>query len=173
MDKRKELPTGLKPPKVVTVVVEATKDSRNTYNVNGMFTRLENVLYSSITYPCDYGFIPKTMWEDGKPLRAMILTEYPTFPGCLVDAVPIGLLKLSVNGVRKDKLLAVPLNDSEYKEIRDIKEVSEHNLKETEEFFKNYKKPKTNIIKIIGWTDTKDALRAVTHAMKIYNIKNE
>lgn len=173
MDKWKDLQTGLEPPKIVTVVVEATKGSRNKYNVSSLFTRLENVLYSLITYPCDYGFIPQAIWEDGNPLRAMIITEYPTFPGCIVDTVPIGLLKLTVNGIRKDKLVAVPKNDPDYMEIKDISKMPKHTLEEIEEFFKNYKKPKKDIIKLIGWAGSKDAERAIVHAMKLYDAKKD
>ncbi len=173
MDKQNDFPTGLKPPKIVTVVVEATKDSKNRYSVNRTFARLQNVLYSLITYPCDYGFIPRAVWEDRDPLRAMVITEYPTFPGCLVDTVPVGLLKLSVNGIRKDKIVTVPLNDPEHRGTKDISALSKHTLKEIEEFFKNYKKPKKDIIKIIGWTGAKDAERAVVHAMKLYDAKKD
>ncbi len=173
MDRWKELPVGQKPPATITVVVEATKESRNTYNVNGTFTKLDRVLYSSITYPCDYGFIPRTMWEDGEPLRAMILTEYPTFPGCLVDARPIGILKISEKGLRKDKLIVAPIKDPEYMDIDDIAKVSKHILKEIEAFFRESGAKEKDALKLIGWTGRKEAERSVIHAMKIYDQKKD
>ncbi|MFH1126653.1 MAG: inorganic diphosphatase [archaeon] len=173
MDKHKDLPTGPKPPKIVTVVVEATRNSKNRYNVTGMFTRLENMICTPIPYPREFGFIPRTALDDSVPLTAMILTEYPTLPGCLVDAIPIGILRFTENGIRKDLILTVPVNDPEYGETRDVSGVSKHALKEIEEFFRTYKAPKKNDIKIIGWADAKEAERTIVHSMKMYGIKKD
>ncbi len=107
----RELPPGPQAPEVVFCIVEIPKGSRNKYEYQedtGVI-KLDRVLYSSIHYPGDYGLIPKTFCEDGDPLDILVMTNQPTFPGCVIEARPIGVFHLRDAGPSDDKILAVPL----------------------------------------------------------------
>ena len=173
MNRWNELPTGQMPPTTITVVVEATKHSRNTYDVNGAYIKLDKILHPKIMYPLDYGYIPKTKWEDGEPMEALVLAEYPTCPGCLVDAHPIGILKTTEKGMTKGMLIVIGAKDPQYPAIDDVEKVQKNILKEVEDFFKEKSASEKITIKIIGWAGAKEAQRAVVHAMKIYDQKKD
>ncbi len=108
-----DIPTGPNPPGEVTAVIEIPANERNKYELDkklGVF-RLDRVLYSAVHYPGDYGFLPRTLGDDGDPLDVLVLMTIPVFTGCLVDARPIGLFHLVDRGVADEKVLAVPLRD--------------------------------------------------------------
>ncbi|MGI8924816.1 MAG: inorganic diphosphatase [Fimbriimonadales bacterium] len=85
---------GANAPNTVNVIVEIPKGSTNKYEIehDTGLVRFDRVLFSPLFYPCDYGFIPETLYSDGDPLDAFVLLTHPTFPGCIVDAKPIGIL---------------------------------------------------------------------------------
>ena len=91
----RELPPGPDVPRVIYVVVEIPKRSRNKYEYDeqGGFIKLDRVLYSSLHYPGDYGFIPQTLAEDHDPLDILVMVNEPTFPGCLIEARVVGIIQ--------------------------------------------------------------------------------
>ena len=136
-------------PARIEAFVEIPKGSRNKYEYDhraGVF-RLDRILYSSVHYPTDYGFIPDTLAEDGDPLDVMVILEESTFPGCRINVRPIGA-----------KILAVPEEDPRYAGIRDISDVPRHRLDEIENFFATYKElEKGKETEIQGWQDVQEA----------------
>ena len=103
-------------PEIINVVVEIPKGSRNKYELNkelGMI-QLDRVLYSSLHYPGDYGLIPQTWYDDGDPLDILVMTNSPTFPGCVLQARPIGLFRMTDRDLPDDKVLAVLEKDPFY-----------------------------------------------------------
>ncbi len=109
----RELRPGPKVPELVYTIVEIPKGSRNKYEYNkenGVIV-LDRVLYSSLHYPGDYGLIPHTFYDDGDPLDILVMTNEPTFPGCVIQARPIGIFRMLDRGVADDKVLAVPATD--------------------------------------------------------------
>ena len=106
-------PPARRRPTSVTAVIEIPTNERNKYELDkelGMF-RLDRVLHSAVHYPGDYGFLPRTLGDDGDPLDVLVLMTIPVFTGCLVDARPIGLFHLVDRGVADEKVLAVPTRD--------------------------------------------------------------
>ena len=104
------LSAGSHPPEKVTAVVEIPSGSRNKYELDkesGLF-RLDRVLYSAVHYPADYGFIPRTLAEDNDPADILVLLNEPTFPGCQIDARPIGCLRMTDRGEPDDKIRRHP-----------------------------------------------------------------
>jgi inorganic pyrophosphatase len=97
----------------VSVMIEIPKGSRNKYELDKTTGRLkfDRMLFSAVHYPSDYGFIQDTLAEDGDPLDALVLVWEPTFPGCLIDARPIGLFKMWDEKGRDEKILCVPVSD--------------------------------------------------------------
>ena len=128
----RDLPAGRQPPEEVTAVIEIPFGTRNKYELDkhtGVI-RLDRVLYSSMHYPGDYGFIPRTLYRDGDPMDVLVLVKEQTFPGCVIDVRPIGLLRMLDREEEDDKLLAVPLHDPSYREYFDIADIPQHLLQE-------------------------------------------
>ena len=137
----RELPPGRNVPQSVYVVVEIPKRSRNKYeyDIDGGFIKLDRVLFSSLHYPGDYGFIPRTIHDDGDPLDALVMTNEPTFSGCVIEARPLGILHLEDKGVVDDKIICVPSTDPLFMHYNSIDDLSPHFMKEVSHFFSVYK----------------------------------
>ncbi len=166
----RDLPPGRHPPEEVTAVIEIPSGSRNKYELDkdsGLF-RLDRVLYSAVHYPGDYGFIPRTLHEDGDPCDVLVLVNEPTFPGCQIDARPIGVLMMLDRGEPDDKILAVPSNDPYYSEYFDIADIPQHYLKEVEHFFHIYKDLEGRRVQTVGWEKSEKALRVITDSIARY-----
>lgn len=161
--------TSVKPgpnvPAVVHAIVEIPKGRRSKFEVDketGLL-RLDRYLYSSLHYPGDYGFIPQTLAEDGDPLDILVMVNEPTFTGCLIEARPIGLFKMTDRGLNDYKVLAVPSSDPIFAEYNDLWRVPPHFLREVEHFFGTYKelegKAGEDVVQTLGW-EAADKARA-------------
>jgi len=133
---------GENSPETVTGIVEIPKNSRAKYELDkdsGLLL-LDRVLYSSINYPYNYGFIPQTYCDDGDPLDILVLSQIEIVPMCLVEAKPIGVMRMIDEGEMDDKIIAVAVNDMSVSHIEDVSELPAHSIKELRSFFEDYKK---------------------------------
>lgn len=156
------LPIGLGAPGLVNAVIEIPRDSVNKYEYDKQFHvfRLDRTLFSPVHYPGDYGFIPSTLGRDNDPLDVLVLVEAPSFPGCLMEVRPIGVLRMVDQGQGDEKILAVAESDPLYREVKDCSQVSPHKLLEIEHFFEIYKDLEGKKTEIAGW-DGVDAARKI------------
>lgn len=156
------LPIGPDSPSRVNAVIEIPKDSVNKYEYDKELQvfRLDRTLFSPVHYPGDYGFIPRTLGLDGDPLDVLVLVEAPSFPGCLMEVRPIGVLRMVDQGKGDEKILAVASSDPLYREVNDISQVFEHTLREIEHFFSIYKALEGKKTEIAGW-DGVDAAKKI------------
>ena len=167
----RDLSPGSHPPEVLTAVIEIPFGSRNKYELDkhtGLM-KLDRVLYSAVHYPGDYGFIPRTLHEDGDPLDVLVLVKEQTFPGCLIDVRPIGVLNMLDRGEPDDKILAVPMHDPYHHEFFDIADIPQHLLKEVEYFFATYKDLEGKRVQIRGWQKSEVAMRIVNESIARYD----
>jgi inorganic pyrophosphatase len=150
----------------VWAVVEIPRGSRNKYEWDAVAgrLRLDRVLYSPLHYPADYGFIQDTLAEDGDHLDALIFTYEPTFPGCLVEVRPIGVLSMRDEKGVDQKILAVPVGDPRFAGVADLDDVPPHFLREVEHFFTVYKTLEEKAVEIYGWGSATEAWRLVGEA---------
>jgi len=151
---------------VIEVVVEIPKGSRNKYEYDeehGGFW-LNRVLYSSMHYPADYGFVPDTLAEDGDHLDALVIVYEPTFPGCHLLVRPVAMLSMTDEAGVDGKILTVPVRDPRFDEITDLPGVSHHLLREIENFFATYKVLENKPTATMGWQDRIGALEAIARA---------
>lgn len=165
-----ELDPGPDIPDVIHVVVEIPKGSRNKYEYHkksGAF-KLDRVLYSPVHYPGDYGFIPQTFYDDGDPLDVLVMTNLPTFTGCIVEARPIGMFRMLDKGEADDKVLAVLHYDPFFADYRDYKELPAHYLKEVEHFFTVYKDLEGARVEPIGWEGSQTAKERIGYGVNLY-----
>ncbi|MBI4496141.1 MAG: inorganic diphosphatase [Deltaproteobacteria bacterium] len=160
LSKDRRLPPGPDPPEVVYVVVEIPRGGRNRYEYDAKkdFFRLDRVLYSAVHYPADYGFVPATLAEDGDPIDILVMTSEPSFPGCLLEARPVGLLRMEDEKGKDEKILAVALADPHYAEVFDLAHVPPHFLREVEHFFLIYKELEGKKVRSFGWEGREAAL---------------
>lgn len=137
----------------IDAIVEIPKGSRNKYEYDHSTgaIRLDRVLFSSVHYPTDYGFIPGTRAADGDTLDILIFVEEPTFPGCRVRVRPIGVLLMRDERGVDEKLLGVPVADPRFDGINDIADVQKHWLVEIENFFGTYKLLEHKDTRVEGW----------------------
>ncbi len=167
-----ELPVGDGAPEEINVVVEIPQGSRNKYEYDKQLDifRLDRALHSPIYYPGDYGFMPQTLAEDGDPLDVLILVVQPTFPGCLVVARPIGILKMIDDGDPDDKVLAVPVGEPAYVDVHSHTQVFPHTLRMISHFFETYKLLEGKATSTDGWRDGSAARRSIMESIERYRI---
>ncbi|HET7598742.1 MAG TPA: inorganic diphosphatase [Gemmatimonadales bacterium] len=168
-----DIPAGTSPPDRVTAVVEIPANERNKYELDkelGVF-RLDRVLFSAVQYPGDYGFIPRTLADDGDPLDVLVLMTIPVFTGCLVEARPVGLFHLIDRGTPDEKVLAVPLGDPYSEGMEDLADVPPHYLREVEHFFRVYKDLEGTRTESRGFEGAAAARAEIERAMDAYRRK--
>lgn len=137
----------------VLAFIEIPRGSRNKYEYDeesGTFF-LDRVLYSSVHYPTDYGFVPDTLADDGDHLDVCVLMTEPSFPGCTIVARPLGGLDMRDEKGEDFKLLAVPVNDPRFAHYKSLDQVGKHWLREIETFFATYKLLENKETDILGW----------------------
>lgn len=170
-DHWKDLPTGPDVPDIVYAIIEIPKGSRNKFEYSKDFGTyiLDRVLHSPQYYPGEYGFIPKTIYDDGDPMDIIVLMDECTFPGCMLEARPVGLMLMTDSGEKDDKILAVPDKDPRYSYIKNITDVPPHTKDEICQFFRTYKDLEDDSdVTVDGWEDKKAALKAVNHSVELY-----
>jgi inorganic pyrophosphatase len=151
---------------LVEVLIEITKGSRNKYEYDPVnkVIRFDRMLFSAVHYPSDYGFIIDTLAEDGDALDALVLVWEPTFPGCLIEAKPVGLFKMWDEKGPDEKILCVPVNDPMWNHIEALDQVPQHLLKEIEHFFRIYKELEHKKTGVEGWENRRSALDVIKKA---------
>lgn len=157
-------------PLTVDVFIEIPAGSQNKYEYDkeaGVF-RLDRVLYSPMHYPADYGYLEGTLAEDGDPLDALVLTTFPTFPGCVIRSRVVGVLLMADDKGEDEKLLAVPVDDPRWNQVQSLEDVAPHVLKEIEHFFKVYKDLENKQTVIKGWKDAQFARQLYQDCLKRY-----
>ncbi len=157
-------------PGIVNVLIEIPAGSKNKYEFDKDLNAfaLDRVLYASVMYPYDYGFIPNTLADDGDPLDGMVIMDQPTFPGCVIAARPIGMLNMIDGGDRDEKILCVPDKDPRYANVTSLKDIDPHRLDEIAEFFRTYKNLEKKVTEITGWDDVEAVKPLVEECIKAY-----
>jgi inorganic pyrophosphatase len=167
------IPAGTHLPTSVNAIIEIPKGRRTKFELDKQtgLIRMDRYLYSSSHYPGDYGFIPQTLAEDNDPLDILVMVNEPSFPGCIVEARPIGLFRMVDKGLNDDKVLAVPETDPLFQDYHDLADVPRHFLAEVAHFFKVYKDLEGVRVKPLGWDSAKAAQEAILHAVELYREK--
>ncbi|OGI28600.1 MAG: inorganic pyrophosphatase, partial [Candidatus Moranbacteria bacterium RIFOXYA1_FULL_44_7] len=112
----------------MNVIVEIPKFSKNKYEIDketGLIA-LDRVMHSAQDYPFDYGFVPQTLFDDGDALDVVLITTHPLAPGILVKARPVAIMEMIDGGERDDKVVAVPVDDPRFENVRDINDLNPH-----------------------------------------------
>jgi inorganic pyrophosphatase len=169
-----DLAAGPDPPETIHAVVECLKGERNKYEYDKDLPGvvLDRVLHSSVHYPSDYGFIPRSWYDDDDPLDVLVLVEDSTFPGCVIEVRPVALMRMDDDGEQDDKVIAVPTEDPRFDDVRDLEDLTENRREEIAEFFETYKNLEPGKeTETLGFEDRTAAEAAIEHAVDLYEEK--
>ena len=150
----------------VHCLVEIPKGSRNKYVWDEELgaIKLDRFLFSSVVYPTDYGFIPRTRSPKGEPLDAMVCVSAATFPGCVIPVRVLAVFRTSDEAGQDDKLLCVPFSDPNWSELEGLDDLPNQLRSEIEHFFTIYKIPEGKDVEVHGWEDRDVANRLLAEA---------
>ncbi|CAI9268145.1 unnamed protein product [Lactuca saligna] len=165
-----DLEIGPDAPTIFNCVIEISKGSKVKYELDKTtgLIKVDRVLYSSVVYPHNYGFVPRTLCEDNDPLDVLVIMQEPILPGCFLRAKAIGVMPMIDQGEKDDKIIAVCADDPEYRHYTDIKELPPHRLAEIRRFFEDYKKNENKEVAVDDFLPADKAIEAVSHSMDLY-----
>ncbi len=153
-------------------VIEIEKGSKNKYELDKETGALilDRILYTSMHYPANYGFIPRTYAEDFDPLDVLVLCSESIRPMTLVRCYPIGVISMVDNGYNDEKIIAIPFQDPTYHNYRDINELPAHIFKEMTHFFQVYKELEQKETAVHEISGPEAAKRVIEKAVDSYNL---
>ena len=161
---------GSAAPELVPAIIEVPKGSKTKYELdktNGLI-RVDRILFSSVQYPANYGFIPQTYCDDHDPLDILVLCQETIVPLAIMRARPIGVMKMLDQGEADDKIIAVHVDDPEYSHYESINELPPHRMLEVQRFFEDYKKLENKIVVVEKFLDRVDAHQTIRDAVALY-----
>ena len=173
MDLLKSIPTGTKVPDVINVIIEISRDSQNKYEYSQKhgLLKLDRVLGVPLGYPANYGFVPRAWSRDDDPLDALVITHEPVVPGVLIEARPVGLLKMKDGGKQDNKLLCVAEHDPRFADVRDIGQLTKGTLNGIADFFRIYKKTEGIQTRVEGWEPAASAKKEISYCVELFKKK--
>lgn len=157
-------------PHIVNGIIEIPKGTRAKYELDkdSGLLRLDRVLYSSVYYPANYGFIPQSYCDDKDPLDILILSQIDVVPMCIVPAKVIGVMRMLDNGEADDKIISVAVGDPSVSHINDISELPLHFISEMRSFFEDYKKLEKKTVVVEEFLNRETALEILQDSFKMY-----
>lgn len=167
---------GEEAPDVVNVIIEIARGSQNKYEIDketGIIT-LDRVLYSSVHYPTEYGYIPQTLCEDGDSLDVMLLGSDPLIPGCVARMRPIALMKMIDDGEQDNKILGVQADNPRFNAITTFAHIEQfmpHLIKEITHYFSVMKQLQGKVVEVKGWENEIRAKEEILRTQKLFQEK--
>ena len=167
--------TGKDAPAFVRSIIEIPKGSKGKYELDKAtgLLRLDRVLFSSVHYPANYGFIPQTYCDDHDPLDILVICSIDVYPMCIVEAKVIGAMEMVDSEERDDKIIAVASNDMSVNYINDLSELPPHTLVELKRFFEDYKKNEHKNVIVEQFMNREKAYDIILESMRLYQEKKE
>ena len=158
-------------PAFVNAIIEIPKGSKAKYEVDKDFglLRLDRILFSSVMYPANYGFIPQTYCDDKDPLDILVLCSVDVFPMSMIEAKVIGVMHMVDNGEQDDKIIAVAKNDMSVNYIEDLENLPPHTTKEIVRFFQDYKALEHKNVTIEQLHGKEYAYKIIQESIELYN----
>jgi inorganic pyrophosphatase len=165
-----EVSIGRKPPESVNALIEIPRGSRAKYEIDkeSGLIKLDRVIYASMYYPLNYGFIPQTMGEDKDPLDIVVLTQVSVVPLCLIPSKVIGVMQMVDRGDADDKIIAVAEEDPSVSHFSDINDLPAYLIDELTHFFENYKTLENKKVVIDQFLGKEKAYRIIEESIDYY-----
>jgi len=162
---------GKKAPDVINVLIEIPMGSniKYEYDEEEEIVKVDRVLYTSMVYPFNYGFVPGTLEEDGDPIDVLVLGNYSLIPGTVIEARPVGLIHMQDEEGTDKKIIAVPKDktDPSFSRIKDVTDIDEPTKNKIVHFFEHYKELEPGKwVKISGWGTASEAKEKIMKAVQ-------
>ncbi|NLR62939.1 inorganic diphosphatase [Chitinophaga varians] len=161
---------GSEVPHIVNAIIEIPKGCRAKYELDkeSGLLKLDRVLYSSVYYPANYGFIPQSYCDDHDPLDILVLSQVECVPMCIIEAKVIGVMQMIDGGEADDKIIAVAANDMSVNHINDISELPPHFIDEMRHFFEEYKRLEKKSVIVEEFQNKKKAEQIINQSFEDY-----
>ena len=165
-----EVAVGKNPPEFVNGIIEIPRGSRAKYEVDkeSGLIKLDRVIYASMYYPLNYGFIPRTLGEDGDPLDIVVLTQVSVVPLCIIPSKVIGVMQMIDRGEADEKIIAVAEQDPSVGHIENVKDLPDYLLSELRHFFENYKTLENKKVVINDFLPKEQAFGVIEASVRLY-----
>ncbi len=165
-----EVSTGSNPPESVNAIIEIPRGSKAKYEIDkeSGLIKLDRVIYASMYYPLNYGFIPQTLGEDHDPLDIVVLTQVEVVPLCLISSKVVGVMRMIDRGEADDKIIAVAEQDASVSHIRDVSELPGYLKAELKHFFENYKTLENKKVVVDEFFNKEAAMKIINTSIDFY-----
>jgi len=166
-----DIPIGDDAPKEFQAVIEIPKGNKVKYELDkeSGLIRVDRVLYSSVVYPANYGFIPQTLGDDEDPLDVLVLMQEPVVPLSILRARPIGMMTMVDQGQNDEKIICIHLDDPEYRSYVAIQQLPPHRLDELRSFFEDYKNLEKKEVAVHDFYGPVEAVDTIRASMELYD----
>lgn len=157
-------------PETVHAIIEIPKGSKAKYEIDkeSGLMKLDRMLFSSVMYPANYGFIPQTYCDDHDPLDILVICAADVYPMTMIEATVIGVMHMIDNGEQDDKIIAVATHDMSVNYIKDISELPPHTMKEIVRFFQDYKALEKKNVTVEQLLDKPYAYKVINESVELY-----
>ena len=161
---------GDETPVFVNAIIEIPEGSKGKYELHkeSGLLKLDRVLYSSVHYPANYGFIPRTYCDDKDPLDILVICSIDVFPLCIIESKVIGVMRMIDNDEEDDKIIAVAKNDMSVNYINELSELPPHTIVELRRFFEDYKKLEHKHVIVEEFLGREDAYKVIKDSLHLY-----
>lgn len=166
-----KISAGANPPEDINVIIEVPTGVPVKYELDkesgAVF--VDRFIATPMYYPCNYGFVPGTLSDDGDPADVLVVGEYPLEPGCVIRSRPVGVLIMEDEAGQDEKIIAVPHSKMTpmYNHVNDISDLPEHLLNQVRHFFEHYKDlEKGKWVKLKDFAPAAEANRLIMEAVE-------
>jgi len=161
---------GEEAPEIFRCIIEIPIGSKVKYELDKAtgLLKVDRVLFSSVHYPANYGFLPRTFCDDNDPLDVLVLGQVEVVPLCIMRAKAIGAMQMIDQNAEDDKIIAVHADDPEYRDYKDISELPEYRLKSVKRFFEDYKALENKRVKVERFLGRFDAINIIERSIQLY-----
>lgn len=166
---------GPEAPEYVRSIIEIPKGSKGKYEMDkeSGLLKLDRVLFSSVHYPANYGFIPQTYCDDQDPLDILVICSIDVYPMCIIEAKVIGAMEMIDGNERDDKIIAVARNDMSVNYLNDLSELPPHTLVELKRFFEDYKNLEHKDVLVEQFMNREKAYEIIRDSRNLYEDKKK
>lgn len=161
---------GDQAPEIVNAIIEIPSGSKGKFELDKStgLLKLDRVLFSSVHYPANYGFIPRTYCDDKDPLDILVITSIELPHLCQVEAKVIGVMRMVDQGEADDKIIAVAANDMSFNHLNNIEELPVHVINQIQRFFEDYKKLELKEVVVENFLGKEDAMKIIKESIQLY-----